>query len=143
MLGGLRFRRQVPIGPFIADFACVDRGLVVEIDGEIHATQQIKDREREEYLNQRGFLVIRFTNSDVLSHVDEVLRAIYLELVALAVTPPSRPSPAGAEEGVGPVSDTPDVRHANPATTVRDSFPRASGGRPGWGRAHSASQGLP
>jgi very-short-patch-repair endonuclease len=75
-LGGIKFRRQHPIGPFVADFCCAERRLVVELDGEVHATQRERDVERDALLHQAGYTVIRFTNEQVLHDLQAVLGAI-------------------------------------------------------------------
>ena len=72
----LKFRRQVPMGPYIVDFLCIERRLVIEIDGGIHATQEVYDRERECSLQQHGFRILRFQNEDVLRNLSGVLHAI-------------------------------------------------------------------
>jgi very-short-patch-repair endonuclease len=61
-----KFRRQVPIGPFIVDFFCPERKLVVELDGSQHADDPT-DRRRDRWLNQQGYRVLRIWNND-LSH---------------------------------------------------------------------------
>ncbi|MDF1597397.1 MAG: endonuclease domain-containing protein [Acidimicrobiia bacterium] len=77
---GHRFRRQEPIGPFIVDFVCLLRRLVVEVDGPHHDWDE-RDGPRDEYLRVRGFRVLRFTNREVTTELDDVLGAIrnYLE----------------------------------------------------------------
>ena len=77
-LGGLRFRCQHPIGPFVLDFCCPAAKLVVEVDGAVHDNQQEQDAVRTEHLEQYGYRVIRFTNDQVLSDLDTVLDAILL-----------------------------------------------------------------
>ncbi len=62
----LKFRRQLPLGPFIADFYCAARCLVVEIDGDIHDLQPERDAARTEQFEQHGYRVIRFRNEQVL-----------------------------------------------------------------------------
>jgi very-short-patch-repair endonuclease len=74
-LGGHKFVRQFPIGPYIADFACRDARLVVEVDGSQHAGR-ISDRMRDEYMCSRGFSVIRFWNTDVLAAIGPVCETI-------------------------------------------------------------------
>jgi very-short-patch-repair endonuclease len=69
---GLRFRRQVPVGPFIADFACWEARLVVEVDGGQHSAE--RDAGRTAALEARGWRVLRFWNSDVLGNLDGVLQ---------------------------------------------------------------------
>lgn len=64
-LCGYKFRRQHPIGQFIADFCCIERCLVLEIDGAIHDEQQEHDHERTVALEGLGYTVVRWTNDDV------------------------------------------------------------------------------
>lgn len=73
-LMGMGFRRQVPIGPYIADFACSAYNLIVEVDGSQHgaAEQMCHDEARTEYLNGRGWLILRFWNDDVLRDITGV-----------------------------------------------------------------------
>ncbi|MFS8881419.1 endonuclease domain-containing protein, partial [Synechococcus sp. H55.11] len=75
---GRKFRRQHPIGQFIADFFCDDARLIIEIDEGVHRepTQQERDRLREEILRKHGFAVLRFTNDQVLDQTEQVLREI-------------------------------------------------------------------
>ena len=65
-LCGLKFRRQFPVEPFIADFACVEERLIVEIDGGYHDYTCADDQSRQQRLEQSGWKVLRFTNEDVL-----------------------------------------------------------------------------
>jgi very-short-patch-repair endonuclease len=73
---GCKFRRQHAIDRFVVDFFCKEAALVVEEDGAIHAMQQAEDAEREALLQEYGFTVLRFSNEQVLSHLDEVLSVI-------------------------------------------------------------------
>jgi very-short-patch-repair endonuclease len=75
-LSGLKFRRQHPIGPFVADFCCAHQRLIVELDGEIHASQRDRDVERTELLEGAGYVVLRFPNEQVLQNLPSVLAAI-------------------------------------------------------------------
>ncbi|MBI4515665.1 MAG: endonuclease domain-containing protein [Deltaproteobacteria bacterium] len=79
-LAGAKFRRQHPIGPYFADFCCVEARLVVEIDGGQHAAAAGRDGARTACLAAHGFRVIRFWNHDVLEKTEAVLQAIGLEL---------------------------------------------------------------
>ena len=74
-LKGFKFVRQHPIGPYIADFACRQADLVIELDGGQHAASE-RDVIRTKTLNQYGYEVIRFWNNDVLKNLDGVLQAI-------------------------------------------------------------------
>lgn len=76
-LGGLRFRRQHPIDRVITDFYCAEHRLVVEIDGDVHAAQTEYDEARTEWLEERGYRVLRFTNREVQRQLANVLEAIY------------------------------------------------------------------
>jgi very-short-patch-repair endonuclease len=70
-LDRIKFRRQVPIGRFVADFVCAEARLIVEIDGSQHADSNY-DRERDAELKARGFRVLRFWNDDVLRDLNAV-----------------------------------------------------------------------
>lgn len=73
---GVRFRRQHPIGPYIADFACVSRRLVIEIDGSQHKGGSGRDRSRDRYMTARGWTVLRFWSWDVVGNRERVLQTI-------------------------------------------------------------------
>jgi very-short-patch-repair endonuclease len=75
-LGGFKWRRQVPIGPFIVDFYCPSARLVVECDGGQHAEQIEYDERRTRFLGGEGLRVLRFWNSEVLNNSDGVCLAI-------------------------------------------------------------------
>ena len=75
-IGTLKFRRQQPIGEFIVDFVCLERRLVVELDGGQHAEQGDYDEVRTAWLEMRGYRVLRFWNNDVLSNSDGVMQRI-------------------------------------------------------------------
>ena len=79
-LSGLKFRRQHPISPFIADFACVAQRLIVELDGGYHDYQYENDASRQKYLEGRGGRVLRYANEDVLDDVEAVAIAIAKKL---------------------------------------------------------------
>lgn len=70
---GVKFRRQVPVGRYIADFACIELKLIVEIDGADHAESR-KDEVRTKYLEDLGFKVVRYWNNDVLKNIEGVVR---------------------------------------------------------------------
>jgi len=74
-LGGLKFRRQVPLGPYIADFYCPQARLVVEADGVSHIDSP-NDAARDAWMRKKGIRVFRVTNFDVLSNLEGVLIAI-------------------------------------------------------------------
>jgi very-short-patch-repair endonuclease len=75
---GMRFRRQAPIGPCIVDFFCPERRLVVEVDGDQHGLPgaAMRDAERDAWLADRGYRVIRFTNREVMTNIDGVCLTI-------------------------------------------------------------------
>ena len=75
-LAGLKFRRQVPIGNFIADFYCASVKVIVELDGDSHDGRDGYDEERTCWLNTREIHVLRFTNDDVHRELDAVLLEI-------------------------------------------------------------------
>ena len=86
-LGGLHFRRQQIIDGLIVDFYCHQFALIVEVDGGIHKLQKETDTERESYLIERGFRIIRFTNQEILTDLSTVLKKIVESCSPL--TPPS------------------------------------------------------
>ncbi|MGC9953435.1 MAG: endonuclease domain-containing protein [Rhizomicrobium sp.] len=79
---GLHFRKQHPIGPYIADFACTQTHLVIEVDGGTHSTdaELEHDRKREFYLTSHGWRVFRVTNEDVYKRLDSVIEGIFLHM---------------------------------------------------------------
>jgi len=93
-LAGFRFRRQHPLGNYIVDFFCPEARLVVEADGGQHSEDNAHDAARTEWLEKRGYRVLRFWNTDILASTEEVLAAI---LGALRARPPSLPSPSRGE----------------------------------------------
>lgn len=76
-MAGYKFRRQQPIGPFIADFFCARARLVVELDGETRIGQEEKDAARQVYLESLGYRVLRFWNPDVYDELEAVMNAIW------------------------------------------------------------------
>ena len=84
-VGGFRFRRQVALGGFIADFASFDARLVIEVDGAAHSTdaELARDAARTAMLAAQGFALLRFTNDEVFHNLEGVLETIRLKLVEL------------------------------------------------------------
>jgi very-short-patch-repair endonuclease len=72
----LKFRRQQPIGDYIVDFVCFEKKLIIEVDGGQHAENEEADRERTNWLEDRGYRVIRFWNNDVLRNCSGVMEKI-------------------------------------------------------------------
>ena len=93
-----KFRRQHPYGDYILDFACLERSVVVELDGSQHFDAAEYDAERTQFLEHAGFAVLRFWNNEVLSELEGVLETIRRELVARDLTP-SPPNPPLEGEG--------------------------------------------
>ena len=79
-IDGWRFRRQHPIGNYIVDFFCFEKGLVVEIDGGQHSEQVDYDEERTKWLESQGYRVLRFWNNEVLREIEAVKQVIWEEL---------------------------------------------------------------
>ena len=75
-LDGLRFRRQVPIGAYVVDFACLSARLIIEADGGVHALRTFDDAKRDAWLTSQGFQVLRFSNAEILAKPNDVLTAI-------------------------------------------------------------------
>jgi very-short-patch-repair endonuclease len=97
-LSGAKFRRQQPIGPFIADFVCHDRRLIIEADGGQHA-DSIADKRRTSFLESKGYRVLRFWNNDILNNLDGVAQVIASALSTPhpAQAAPESPSPSRGE----------------------------------------------
>ena len=76
-ISGAKFRRQCVIEPYIVDFVCIDKKLVVELDGSQHAEKIEDDAARTRILRQQGYTVLRFWNNDVLNQCDTVLEKIH------------------------------------------------------------------
>ncbi|MDP9423559.1 MAG: endonuclease domain-containing protein [Pseudomonadota bacterium] len=100
-INGVRFNRQVPIGPFICDFVARGPKLVIEVDGGQHAIAAAADARRTRFLEDRGYRVIRFWNNEVLDNIEGVVEAILLALAdrpsPSALRASSPPAPAGGE----------------------------------------------
>jgi very-short-patch-repair endonuclease len=77
-----KFRRQHTIERFIVDFFCAERKLVIEVDGEIHQYTSVEDSIRQEFLQNLGFRVVRFTNDEVLNSIEGVLTTISAALAS-------------------------------------------------------------
>lgn len=94
-IGGQKFRRQQPIGPYIVDFVCHEKKLIVEIDGGQHAELSVYDHDakRTTWLETQGFHILRFWNNQVLKETDAVKEVIWNALLL----PPPTPSPARGE----------------------------------------------
>jgi very-short-patch-repair endonuclease len=98
---GLKFRRQVPRGSYVADFLCDEAMLIIEVDGSHHAKTTKDDEQRRRFLESLGYKVIRFWNPDVMRNTAGVLDAIHSEASARKQTPSSGlrpPSPQGEKE---------------------------------------------
>jgi 5-methyltetrahydrofolate--homocysteine methyltransferase len=80
--GGVKFSRQVVIGPFFADFCCREAKVIIEIDGVIHETPKelASDNRRTAWLEAQGYRVIRFRNEELMGDLDAVLERIQLSL---------------------------------------------------------------
>ena len=87
-LQGKNFRRQVPIGSYVADFACLSARLIVELDGGQHTERAAQDDKRSAWLKAQGYRVLRFWNNDVLKNTEAVI-----EQIVAALGSDDRPSP--------------------------------------------------
>jgi very-short-patch-repair endonuclease len=101
-LDGRKFRRQHPIGHYIADFFCAEERLIVEVDGPIHKQRRGDDRERDRFFKAKRFKVLRVPSNEVerdLTAVLERIRKEFNPLPALALTPLSRRGRGAGGEG--------------------------------------------
>jgi lysyl-tRNA synthetase class 2 len=94
-LNGLKFKRQVPIDRYIADFCCADVRLIVELDGGHHSANEEADAKRTAVLESCGYLVLRYWNNDVTKNLDGVLEDIVATLSRMpsATLTPNAPHP--------------------------------------------------
>ena len=92
---GVKFRRQHPLGNFIADFACLSPKLIVELDGSQHTANASHDARRDEFFRGHGFKVLRFATDEPLRTIDGVLAVIAEQLGAGAERPHPSPPPEG------------------------------------------------
>ncbi len=83
---GYKFRRQVPIGCYLADFACHEARLIVEIDGGQHALSSPREAERNAFLQNEGYRIVRFWNNEVLANLDGVYATIAEQLGRITPT---------------------------------------------------------
>ena len=81
-LQGSHFRRQVPIGPYVADFACMAARLLIELDGSQHSNRanRLRDEARTRWLENEGYRVIRVWNNEIIQNIDGVMEKIYAEI---------------------------------------------------------------
>jgi very-short-patch-repair endonuclease len=91
---GFKFRRQVPIGRYIADFVCHEARLIVEIDGGQHERSSPREAERTGFLQNQGYRIVRFWNNEVLANLEGVHQTITDELGRIT---PTQPSPIKGE----------------------------------------------
>ena len=87
---GAKFSRQMPVGPFFADFLCREHNLIIELDGHSHDVAPDRDIYRDRFLNGAGYRVIHFQNVDVLGNVEGVIMAIRIALQDAPTPDPSR-----------------------------------------------------
>ena len=78
---GFKFKRQMPIGQYIVDFICLEKRLIIELDGSQHMDNQTYDNTRSSWLMTHGFKVLRFWNHEVLQQTSSVLEVIMAELL--------------------------------------------------------------
>ena len=104
-IGGFRFRRQVVLDGFVADFACYEARLVIEVDGATHSTdaELARDALRSAELGSQGYDVLRFTNDEIFRNIDGVLETIRLKLIELR----PRLLEGDFEDGATPLPDPP------------------------------------
>jgi len=95
---GFKFRRQQPIGNYIVDFVCFEKGVVIEVDGGQHAVEREKDKERDKWLKGQDLKVLRFWNNEVLTNTGGVLEVIREQCLS---HPPLTPPIKGGEEKGG------------------------------------------
>jgi adenine-specific DNA-methyltransferase len=96
-LEGHKFRRQQPIGPYIVDFVCLEKRLIIEVDGGQHSKNVAYDLKRDAWLEAQGFSILRFWDHQVFKESEAVLEAV-MKALSLNLNPPPQSSPARGEE---------------------------------------------
>lgn len=91
-MAGYKFRRQEIIGNYIVDFLCLEKKLIIELDGSQHMDMEQKDRKRTQFLESLGYIVIRFWNNEIMGELDSVKEEIFRILDNI---PSPQPSPEG------------------------------------------------
>ena len=91
-LGGFKFKRQYPIGPYVADFVCLEKMLIVELDGSQHGEHAAHDAARDSFLAEKGFRVVRIWNADFLRNQEGTADFIF-HLLGGGEAPSPQPSP--------------------------------------------------
>jgi very-short-patch-repair endonuclease len=79
-LGGHKFRRQQPLGNYVVDFVCLEKRLVIEVDGGQHNAQIANDKQRAAWIEAQGFRVLRFWNHEIMQNIEAVKEAIWRAL---------------------------------------------------------------
>jgi len=102
-VGGFKFRRQVPVGAYVVDFLCVSDRLAIEVDGAGHEYEE-KDETKTNFLQARGYRVLRIPASDVDESMDDVIHGIYLELAHPTPLISATPHPAAGATRPEPTS---------------------------------------
>ena len=95
---GVKFRRQHPLGNYIADFACLDPKMIVELDGSQHVDRAAYDASRDAFFRTQGFAVLRFATNEPLRNLAGVLTAIFDQLKTLAGDAPIPTFPQRGKE---------------------------------------------
>lgn len=148
---GYKFRRQHIVGEYITDFINLKHKLIIEIDGKYHqeAEQVIKDTQRTQYLEQKGYTVIRFTNEEVFNHMEDVINKI--KGTIMAIDSHNTPPIAGSQINTSPspqTSNQSDIK-LNPqlqqtgASPLSGGLRGALGGTPGAWAVDAACSGNP
>ncbi len=102
-LGGFKFRRQQPLGPYIVDFVSFEKALIIELDGGQHSEQVAYDSERTAWLATQGFRVLRFWNDQVLKQIEAVKEVISEALGCRFDSPHLDPPPQGGRKDMGSI----------------------------------------
>jgi very-short-patch-repair endonuclease len=108
--GGVRFKRQKPVGPYVVDFVAVNEKLVIELDGGQHQERAARDQTRTHYLENRGYRVLRFWNDQCLTQTEAVLESIRQ---ALFPAPPPQAEAVFSPRPLGGEGQGEGVRHTN------------------------------
>jgi very-short-patch-repair endonuclease len=137
---GLKFRRQFPIAGFVADFACFELGLVIELDGGQHVDRASLDDARTLRIEANGYRVLRFWNDDVLLRTNAVMDEVYRQVDMLSRAKSTPPRPSAARRGGSDATAPPPARRGRlgggaSARVEKSTPPRPSPARRGGRKA--------
>ena len=141
-LNGFKFRKQSPIGPYVADFVSFDRKLIIELDGGQHASQNTYDSKRDKWFQSQRFKTLRFWNNEVLQNLEGIKTVILKSLSPHLVPPPQGGRTAWPSCDRPPVRAVP-ISTGSPRSEAERAVPSHSHGTAWFGAGRALGQAVP